>query len=405
MLLKARYVVPVCSEPIKNGAIRIEHGRIVEVGPARKVCGKPSTDFGDAIILPGFVNAHTHLELSAWADKVPPDADFTRWLERLRHATTASPEEPDFAEAARTGAKLSLAAGVTTVGDITSRPRAVRPALAHGPLRVVSYGEVIAVGTIRGRLAERLEAATDASCLSDRLTPAISPHAPYTIEADGIAACLDSAERLQMRMCMHLAESRDEEQYTTHGDGPLRDYLQRLGIWDDAVTCPKLRPIPYAHKLGALGPQTLLAHCNYVTDGDIQLLATTRTHVVYCPRTHAAFSHPPHRFRDMLRAGVNVCIGTDSLASNPSLSILDELRFLAQQYPTLDKQSLLEMATVRGANALHVDDQNRQLSPGSDADVTIVPLDLAGPSDPIENLLHAQTPPIATFVRGDRFRG
>ncbi|MEE9294748.1 MAG: amidohydrolase family protein [Phycisphaerae bacterium] len=411
MLLRARYVLPVDGPPIKNGAVRVSGDCIAQVGRARDLTGLPPAngdaavdpviDFGDAVILPGLVNAHTHLDLTHWAGKVEPDSDFVGWLERLRVAMHAADDiQRELADSADEGMRRSLALGVTTVGDITSRPAAVRRQLSHGPLRVVSFGEVIATGKNRGRLSRRLQAAVDGTYASDYLAIAVSPHAPYTIESDGIRACVESAGRLGLRMCMHLAESPAEARYTQRGDGPFRDFLERMGLWDEVTRCPRMAPVALAHVCGVLGPRTVLAHCNYVSDEDMRLIRASGAHVAYCPRTHAAFGHEPHRFGEMMAMGINVCVGTDSLASNPSLSVLDEIRFLRSMWADFDGHTLLEMATIRGARALGLADRIGTLTPGKSADITVVPLDSNGLSDPLENLLTSKLQPAATIVRG-----
>lgn len=403
MLLRAKHVVPVDGPSIKNGAVRIDRGRIAEIGPARRVHGEPRVDFADAVIFPGLVNAHTHLELTHLAGKVPPGPNFIDWLERLLTSMREIGNPAGwFSDSAREGMRQSLAVGVTTVGDISSRPVDVRPVLSHGPLRSVSFGEVTAMGTRRARLSERLQAATDSSSASERLTIGISPHSPYSIEPDGIRACVEAATRLDLRVCMHVAESREEAEFTQQNAGDFRAFLERLGVWDGGLQCPRLSPVSLARACGILGDRTLLAHCNYVSEDDITLLAVSGTHVAYCPRTHAAFGHDPHRFGDMLTAGVNVCIGTDSLASNPSLSVLDEIRFLRKQFEQCNGDSLLSMATIRGARALGVASQTGSLTVGKWADLAVVPLETNGPADPVENVLRSTMPPVATFARGVR---
>lgn len=406
MLLQAKYVVPVSDRPIKNGAVRIDGEVIGEVGTSKSVDGGPVVNFGNAAILPGFINGHTHLELT-WAEggSVRTGEGFFDWLERLVGATRdLSDCDEVFAASAREGMRRSLSCGVTTVGDVTSRPSAVRSALRHGPLRVVSFGEVIAMGTLRGQLSQRLQAAADGSCASQYLTIGVSPHSPYTVESEGIQACVETGERLGLRMCMHLAETPDEARYTECGDGPCREYLEKLNVWDDLVVCPKMPPVPLAYSCAVLGSQTLLAHCNYASPDDVDLLVATGAHVAYCPRTHAAFEHEPHPYREMLAAGVNVCMGTDSLASNPSLSVLDEIRFLRRIHPEVAVATLLEMATMSGAEALGLGSVVGSLTAGKSADITVVPLDPDGPVDPIENLLASSLNPVATFVRGKRVR-
>ena len=419
MILKARYVLPVSSQPIESGAVEIRESRIVSVRRAAKHeggapplggGGQSVIDCGDAIILPGFVNAHTHLELSHLAGRVPPAPEarpapnrsiFVDWAARLMSAIREAGESAETAaESVQRGAALSLAAGVTALGDITRKPAWTRPVLSHGRLRVVSFGEVIAIGALRGRLDERLAAAVDATQDTERLTAAISPHAPYSCDRRAIRGCVKAASQRRLRLCMHLAETLDEGTCTLRGEGPLVDFIRWQGVWDDAVKPPGLRPVAYAAELGVLSPRTVLAHVNYVSDEDIALIARGGAHVAYCPRTHAAFGHPPHRFREMLRAGINVCVGTDSLASNPSLSVLDELRFLLRGFDDLDPHLLLEMGTLRGAQALGIGDQIGSLEAGKDADVAIIPCDPSGPRDPCQNLLRSEYGPAQVYVAG-----
>ncbi|MCH7527862.1 MAG: amidohydrolase family protein, partial [Planctomycetes bacterium] len=196
MVLRAKHVVTVGGRPIRNGGILIERGRIVDVGSGKTLDGSPVVDFGDAIILPGLVNAHTHLELTHCAGKIPPGDDLIDWLTRLMAFFRARAGGDElYASSALAGMRQSLNSGVTTVGDITSLPGTVRPALARGPLRVVSFGEVRAVGRRRHLLEDRLRAAIDRVGDSEYLNAAVSPHAPYSIEPAGIRACLEAAAR------------------------------------------------------------------------------------------------------------------------------------------------------------------------------------------------------------------
>jgi len=403
MLIRAKHVVPVDGPAIKNGAVRIAGDHIAEVGSAKSVDGSPTIDFGDAVILPGFVNAHTHLELGYCSALATDSLDFIAWLDRLIDARRRSIDlSADMAGSVRDGVHLSLSAGVTTLGDITTDPRLTRAELTRGPLRVVSFGEVIAMGATRGQLRDRLESALGDAHASGYVSVGVSPHSPYTVEPDGIRACADAATRLRLPLCMHLAETEAESQFTRDAAGPFRTFLERLRLWDGQTPCSHLSPVALAHACGALGSRTVLAHCNYVDDGDINLFVRTGAHVVYCPRTHAAFGHQPHRFDTMLNAGVNVCFGTDSLASNPSLSVLDEVRFVGRMRCDVEPATLIAMGTLRGAIALGLSDVIGTLSPGKSADLTVVPLDPSGSSDALDNLLACDHQPIATYIRGRR---
>ncbi len=408
MILRAQYVIPVSGPPIENGVVEVRETRIVDVRRAGEHVRRSETvDCGDVVLMPGFVNAHTHLELTRLAGKVLPVRDesaavaFTDWLRRLvaemrkigdnSAAITASVQE---------GAELSLRAGVTTVGDITRWPRITRPALRLGCLRVVSFGEVMALGALSERLKPQLEAACDLSHNSEWLAAGVSPHAPYTCDRRTLCACRDAAANAAMRLCLHLAETREEEICTLRGAGPLVEFLRSVGVWDDSVKPPGLRPVAYAEEVGLLGPRTVLAHVNYVGDADLKRLARTGVHVAYCPRTHAAFRHAPHRFREMRALGINVCVGTDSLASNPSLSVLEELRYLRRAFDDLDAHDLVAMGTLRGARALGMDDRIGSLDPGKQADLVVVPLEPAGTRDPLENVLRSSVAPTHVYVGG-----
>jgi len=428
MILRAAWVLAGGSDGLRlveNGAVRFEGGVIVEIDPAPRIGsgGEGAENLGDCLLLPGLVNAHTHLELSHLAGRLQPGSRrvglgslhrdtnppgdpsraFVDWLDRLLTTLRADGGDPRIVEeAAHRGRKLSLAAGVTTVGDITRWPGLTRPVLADGPLRVLSFGEVIAIGRLRGRLDERLSAAVDDSDGSEFLETGVSPHAPYTLEPEGLRTCVRRAATAGQRLCIHLAETPAEAEFTTRLAGPLREYLARHGTWDEQVPSPGMRPIEYADSVGLLSPAAILAHVNYVEDDEIALLAERGVHVAYCPRTHAAFGHEPHAFLRMLERGVNVCVGTDSLASNPSLSVLEELRFLRRNHPQVAPELWFEMGTIRAAQALGMDRADSRgvgaIAPGRRADLTVIPLE--GRGHPLENVLESEAVPMRTYVAG-----
>ena len=420
MILKAKYVYPVSGPLIENGVVELRESRITDVRrSAAHETGPSVLDYGAAVVLPGLVNAHTHLELTHLAGKVPPrdagmataeSVDFADWLRRLLgHMRDTGDDAEVITASVNRGAALSLGAGVTTVGDITRLPNVTRPALRYGRLRVVSFGEVIAIGALRDTLHHRLRAATDTSQDSDVLVAGVSPHSLYTCDHRALRACKAAATDARMRLCMHLAETLDEEACTSSGSGELVDFLRSVGVWDASVKHPGLCPVEYAAELGMLSPRTLLAHVNYVSDADLERIARSGAHVAYCPRTHAEFGHPPHRFREMLARGTNVCVGTDSLASNPSLSVLDELRHLRRTFDDLsanqcvDHHTLFETGTLRGARALGMESTIGSLDPGKRADVVVVPLDPTGDRDPLENVLRSDLAPTQVYVGGRAF--
>ncbi len=402
MIIKARYVVPIDGPVIENGTVSFENERITSVGPSRKQTEGASVDYGDAVICPGFVNAHTHLELSSLAGKVPPGPDFIDWLHRLIATRSNEPTtEEESAAAMRTGIEQSLAAGTTCVGDITTAPTHTRPILAESPLSGISYGEVIAIGNLRDRLAERLDACMPAHFDSQHLRAGISPHAPYTVEPQALRACAQRAQQSNLPLCIHLLESDDERQFTRQAEGRFAQFLRDIGVWDDAVPMSDCEPVELALRTDVLGSSTIIAHANYVTDTEMKVIAQSGATVAYCPRTHHAFSHPPHRFREMLSLGINVCLGTDSLASNPSLSILDEMRFLRSHYRDLSSDQILRMGTINGASGLGLATKTGTIANGKRANLVVVPLETAADAPDWESILETSAQPIAVYCAGE----
>lgn len=400
MMLKSRYVVPVDGPVIENGGVVIREGRIAAVGRAADLHASPVIDHGDAVICPGFINAHTHLELTLLAGKIPPSPDFVDWLKRLIGLLAAQPATlENVAEAVNLGIAQSLAAGVTSIGDITRRPAWSRGPLGGSPIRAVSFGEVIAMGRGRIQLRERLEAAASIECQTNRLHIGISPHSPYTVEPDGLRACADRGRRMNAPLCIHLAETAEEALFTQSRSGRFAEFLQEMGIGDEDIPTSGCTPVELCRATGGLGRRTIVAHGNYVSDADIAIIADSGASVAYCPRTHHAFGHPPHPFREMLRAGINVCIGTDSLASNPSLSILDELRFLHERHPDVATHELMAMGTIGGAAALGYADECGSLTVGKAADIVVIPLENGNQWD---SFLESPQTPSAVYIDGVR---
>ena len=320
---------------------------------------------------------------------------------------------PSFAKPFAKGAAESLRAGVTTIGDISRHCRITRHELArrtpiHVP-RIVSFGEVLALGTMRHRLAEMLDAASvpipGEHPADAYFTPGISPHAPYTVEGTALRAIVRRAVLQRLPLCMHLAELPDEAAFLRDLSGPLALNLMHEFL-DHRVPLYAGGPIRWAELHGLLicDPQNppardlpvLLAHVNYCDHAEMMQLAAARASVAFCPRTHAFFGHPPHAFREMLECGINVCLATDSLASNPDLSVLKEAQFVYLRQQTLrhtvpgpltDPLLLFDMITRRGAIALGLDQHVGTLSPNKFADCIILPLQVA-PADTATALCH-----------------
>ena len=395
VVLTAAWVVPMTGPALRDAAVAFVNGRIAAVGPTAQVRrSQPDAavhDLGDAVVLPGLVNAHVHLELSHLRPG-PAPASFVGWLLDLMRQ--AGPGDP--AAAAVAGAVESLGFGVTAVGDISAFPAVTRPTVAASGLAGVSYGEVRAMAARRSFLEPRLAAAAE-PIASDRLHPGISPHAPYSIDLDGYRRCLAVASERGLPLATHLAETPDEATFLVEHGGPFRELWQVLDAWTPDVPTFAGGPIRAAEAMGLLGhPATLLAHVNHCDDAELAILAAGRASVVYCPRTHAYFGHPHHRWRAMIAAGVNVAVGTDSRASSPDLNLVDDLRLLRRLAPDVPPIELWAMATTRAAAALGRPDLGC-LAVGSTADAVAFPVRTA---DPMAEVLDGDAVPTAVWVAG-----
>lgn len=384
---------------MRNAAV-VFTDRIIGLGPAAELRrahpDARAEDLGQMCILPALVNAHAHLELSHHTPG-PPPRSFTDWLLRLAPGVVGSTPSPDIPATLTHACDSCIKYGVATVGDITTQPAAVRPCLARSRLRIISYGEIRAMAARKHLLEERLAAAVDVATSSRRIFPAISPHAPYSIDRHGYERCLQTARQHNLPLATHLAETPHEAQFLADHVGPFRDLWQTIGGWDDSV--PRFRggPIRYAQSIGLLDYPTLLAHVNYADDDELDILSHGRASVVYCPRTHAHFSHPPHRWRDMLVRGINVALGTDSTASSPDLNLLADMRLLHRIAPEVPPLVLWKMATLNAARALTVDAHVGSLTPTKFADMAVF---ACCGVDPLAQLLQSDSLPARLYISG-----
>lgn len=368
--LQARVVFTVDGPPIEHGVVTIEAGRIVAVG--KKTRGQAVRDLGDVALMPGFVNTHTHLEFSHLRQPLGEAGmrlpDWIRLViaERGRGDTTA-------ADTVAAGIEESVAAGVTTLGEIATAPF---ESYTSSDVHLTLLSEVI--GFSRARAASAFAAAKErfaAVVTNPRLRQGVSPHAPYTVSPTLLERLIGLARQRDMPVAMHLAESPEELQFLAEGRGPFQELLEERSMWDaDAIplnSCPR----DYLRMLSA-APRALVIHGNYLADDEREFLAAQSDHMslVYCPRTHAYFQHSPYPLDELLATGVRVVLGTDSRASNPELSLFAEMRHVAKAHPSIAPAVILRMATLDGANALGWATEVGSLTPGKSADLVAVPL-------------------------------
>ncbi len=385
---KARYVLVEAGMLHRDVAVHIsDPGRISRVEPWREL--PPNfeariVDWGSAILLPGFVNAHTHLELTR-LHGLTKSGSVTEWLTQIIQAKRDWTRE-DFLESAKMGVQLSMAAGTTLLGDISSGGASLE-ALKAERLRKVVFEEAIAMDPQKSDGAiHDLKARLDCPEPDYSLTFSASPHAPYSVSPELFRAVTKLIGQRNGRLATHVAETRQEVSFLKTGTGEFRDFLESLGALPEGWTAPGLAPIEYLESLGVLDRPAVLVHCNYVDKDSMTRIFSRNCSVVFCPRSHAFFGHEPHPVREMLDMGINVALGTDSLASNDSLSILDEMRFLFSHRKDLKCDEIVRMATLNGAVALGFGGVLGRLRRGYYADMTV----LALPAEISERNLTAQ---------------
>jgi 5-methylthioadenosine/S-adenosylhomocysteine deaminase len=367
-VLSADWVLPVAGEPIAEGAVAVEDGRIAAVGSRRDLGA--GRHFERAAILPGFVNAHSHLEYAVYAGFGDGSPDFAAWISTHMERK----QRLDFdhvVDIARLGVAECLASGITTVGDC-SFSGATGLACRELGLRAIVYLEVFgddpAAAVARfERLRELAEPA-----FGDLVSPGISPHAPYTVAEPVYRACA----ALGLPAATHISESTSETAYLTDGSGPWAAFHELL------VAPPGETGTRMLAKAGLLGPRLLAAHCVMVEPDEIQLLAERCTPVAHCPRSNALLGCGVAPVRELLDNGVTVGIGTDSPASTPSFDMFEELRTAlyfararGRRADALTATEALELATMGSARALGMDDEVGSLEQGKRADLAVLSLD------------------------------
>jgi cytosine/adenosine deaminase-related metal-dependent hydrolase len=398
-VFSADWVLPVEGPPIPRGAVAVEDGRIAAVGPAREV--GDGTYYEDAVIVPGFVNAHSHLEYAVYAGFGDGLGDFAEWITlHIQRKSRIGWEE--YVEIARLGAAQCLASGVTTVGDC-SYSGATAVACAELGLRATVYLEVFGADPTAGleRFAE-LRERVDGS-FSERVRPGISPHAPYSVSLELYRACAE----LGVPIATHISESDSEVKYLLRGEGPWGGYAELL------VDPPGMTGTRMLAADGLLGPQVVAAHCVVLEPDEIDLIASTGTGVAHCPRSNGALGCGVAPLAELRAAGARVGVGTDSPASAPSFDFFEELRSVvlsararARRPDVLSATDALELGTLGSARALGLDEEVGSLVAGKRADLAVI--SLSGSAylpweEPAAAVVFGGTPDrvIATFVDGE----
>lgn len=376
--LRARFALAPDGRWSDGGGVLVAGGRIerflADVGAVRR-SGAEVEDLGDVVLLPGFVAAHAHLELSGYRGRVAPGRTFPDWISALMKLRgTLGADE--LARAARSGAEELAAGGTTAVGDIDATGRLA--SVARGlRLRVRRYREVLDAGDA-SRSASAL-AALDARARRDPLwSDGVSPHAPYTVSGELWDALARRVRRRRLAVAIHWAETPEERAWLEEGSGPFAALLARS---------PRRSGLDAIEAAGLLGPRTALIHGNDATAAERERIARSGATLVHCPGTHAWFGREPFDARAWRAAGVPLALGTDSLASNDRLDMRREMALFRAAHPDVAPRDVLAAATSAGARAIGHRDRLGTLAPGAWADLAAH----SGPGDGADERLDAIT--------------
>jgi cytosine/adenosine deaminase-related metal-dependent hydrolase len=392
ILHRAAWVLPVAAPPIRRGWVLTSRGRVVASGPDShdppSSPERPETiDYGNAALMPGLVNAHTHLELSWMHNQVPPSDSMPAWAARvvaLRRTAVSEPLEPIHDAVCEV-----RASGTSLVGDVTNT-LAAYDVLADSHLAGAVFREVLGFNTPDpAQTVAAAQAQLDALPPIEWLRPSIAPHAPYSVSPELFRAIARAAG--DKPVTVHLGESSDELQLLRDGTGAWRELLGQLAVWNDAWRPPACGPVEYLEQLGLVTGRLLAVHCTHMDDGELARLGRAGSTIVTCPRSNkwtGAGTPPIERF---FAAGARVAIGTDSLASVEDLNLFAELAEVRRLAPAVPAPRILAAATVDGAAALGFGSEFGTIQPGARADLIAVRVP-AGLADVEEYLLSGVQP-------------
>ena len=379
----ARWIIPISAPPFEDGTVAVDDGRIHFVGPRANAPRGEDVELGEALLMPGLVNAHTHLELTVLRGFLE-DLDFAHWIVRLNGVKRAVLDRDRMLDAARIGILEGLRAGITTYADTCDSGVAFDAMLEAG-VRGIMYQEVFGPDPA-GRDTSLAGLADKIASLRPRQTElvrvGVSPHAPYTVSDALYSAVADYARRENLPVAVHIAESEVERELVERGEGIFADGLRRRGIH----IAPRGRSsIDVLERTGILRTRALLIHCVRLDDADIELVARRACSVAHCPVSNAKLGHGTARVLEMLAAGIRVGLGSDSVASNNKMDMLAEARaaVLAQRarvarHDVMCARDVLALATLGGAAALGLDHEIGTLDVGKSADLAAFPVDECG---------------------------
>jgi cytosine/adenosine deaminase-related metal-dependent hydrolase len=411
MIIRARTVVTMDGAPIENGAVAVSGNRIVDAGRFDDIKTRNAgsgVDLGEQVLLPGLINAHCHLDYTCLRGKILPQKSFTDWI-RAINAEKSELSPNDYVASINDGFAEATRFGTTAIANLTAFPELISQ--VQPPIRTCWFAELIDI-----RAPERANELVDSAIevLKQNSNWGLAPHALFTAAKDLFRRCEEIAQQEHILLTTHLAESREEMEMFRDGSGPLYEFMKSigrpmndcgietpLGLFLDLIGSRGSPNRPRAIEVNRPYLSWIVAHLNEVTENDFELLerSNSKFHVVHCPRSHNYFGHSPFAFDRLRSFGSNICLGTDSLASNESLSLFAEMRAFQKEFPSVSPEEILEMVTVNPARALRCENALGQIRPDFEADLIAVPC--SGSTDIFEQIFAFDAPVSWAMVNGN----
>ena len=353
----------MCGDPVENGELLIDDGNIVEISATQS--GDEALDLSDYLLMPGFVNAHSHISLTALEKKISPTDSFVDWIRALIPLNSALDNESRV-QGIRSGAEVMRRSGVTALGDYVADPELLT-LIGDLGFRSVLFLETIGFQSEKAQeLCKKAEEVLMRGNLSSICQLGLAPHAPYSVSPDLFRSLGQLAQKYHCPVSCHVAEIKEEGRFLVLGDDSLEELLKERSAWDPKWQPPYKSPMQYLSSLGIL-ERLIAVHCNFVSD-DFDLMAEKKVSAAFCPQSSEWFGRKNLMpVRALLDRGITVALGTDSLASSNSLNFLDELRMADKLLPDVSRKEILTMATCGGAEALGL--QCGTLASGQKADL------------------------------------
>jgi len=369
MIIRARTVVPMEGDPILDGAVAVSGNKIADVGCFAEVRQRQSgdvLDLGEQILMPGLINGHCHLDYTMLRGRIAPQRSFSAWI-RAINAEKAKLTGQDYIDSINAGFAEARGFGTTTILNLTAFPKLI--AAIQESLRIWWFGELIDV-----RNPDEAEKIADEAFefLKSASRWGLAPHAPFTASQRLYARCEEIGRRENIPLTTHLAESREEMEMFRDASGAAFEFLESIGR--PMEDCGRETPLSLFVRTRAIDERWIIAHLNELDAGDFKLLGSApKFHIAHCPRSHTFFGHTPFALDRLRTLGFNICLGTDSLASNSDLSLFAEMRELLRHESAVSPREIVAMATLNGAQAIGQPDFLGKIAPGTYADLIVVP--------------------------------